>query len=91
MTDSEGSLSLILAHIPTIKKFDMPTSSIHMPTSPNYITNTGIELILFCFTESVDEQHDLMLQGGLKHEIFHPEVNFDDADNLSKSTILRIS
>ena len=91
VTDSEGSFSMMLAHIPTIKKFHMPTSSVHMPTSPNYITITGIELILFCFTESVDVQHDLMLQGGLKHEIFHPEVYFDDADNVSKSTIFRIS
>ena len=91
VTDSEGSFSLMLAHIPTIKKFHMPTSSVHMPTSPNYITITGIELILFCFTESVDVHHDPMLQGGLKHEVFHPEVYFDDADNVSKSTILRIS
>ena len=98
VTSSDGSFSLMLAYIPTVQKVRMTTSS-------NSIEKKGIELILFVFTENVEPQDDIKLQGFLRHEIFHPGVYFDDPnithaglylgdpliDNISKSTLLRIS
>ena len=98
VTSSDGSFSLMLAHIPPVQKVRIPTRS-------NHIENIGIELILFVFTENIEPQDERKMQGFLRHQIFHPGVYFDDPnithsgfyfgdpliDHISKSTLLRIS
>ena len=98
VTNTEGTFSMILAHMQSVQKFDVPTSS-------NCIEITGIELGIFVFTESLELQYGPKLQGHSTHEIFHTGVCFDDPDisypgacfdapfinHISKSTLLRIS